>query len=68
MQKPHPFRGQAVDVRRLVQVGPLAGDVGPAQVVGQDQDHVHRLRLRLHRRARRHRREQEQKDSPSEVV
>jgi hypothetical protein len=34
------FRGKAVDVRRLVQVGPVAAEIGPTHVIGEDEEDV----------------------------
>ena len=38
--EPHPLRRQAVDVRRLVILAAVTGDVGVAEVVGEDEDDV----------------------------
>jgi hypothetical protein len=38
--EPHAVAGQAVEVRRLVQVGPVTAQVRPAQIVRQDQNNV----------------------------
>ncbi len=38
--EPHPLPGQAVDVRRLVELAAVAAHVGPAQVVGKDEDDI----------------------------
>jgi hypothetical protein len=40
VREPHSLAGQAVDVRRLVVLAAVGGDVGVAEVVGEDQDDV----------------------------
>ncbi len=56
--EPHRRRGQAIDVRRLVEVAAGVAEVGPAHVIDQDQHDVRRpvpgrgaLRDRRHRQA-----------------
>ena len=45
--KSHALAGEPVDVGRLVQIGPIAAQIGPAQVVHQDEHEVGPLRRRF---------------------
>ena len=42
-REPHAVAGQPVDVRRLVEIAAVAAEVGPTQIVGDDENDV-RLR------------------------
>ena len=47
LQEAHTLCGQLIDVRRVEIGTPVAGHVGIAQIVGEDEDNVGRLRLRF---------------------
>jgi len=46
LREAQAFAGQAVELRCLVQVGTVTSEVGPAQIVGEDEEDVGSERLR----------------------
>ena len=61
-REPHPLPCKPVKVRRLMQVRPVAGQIGPAEIIRQDEHHIRRPRFSPENRPRRQ--QQQQRENP----